>query len=178
MKTLGDSIPNNAVVVDEKIPSGRALRALIRREDPQSYFGLRGGGIGWGIPGALGVKIALPERPVVSLIGEGSALFSIPGLWTAARYRLAIVFVICNNRGYRILKERTYALNAPSARTGTYIGMDLKNPEIDFVGLAHSLGVPGKRVDKIDEVQPILNQALAKNAPFLIDVRIDPGFIE
>ena len=60
MKTLGDSIPNNAVVVDEKIPSGRALRALIRREDPQSYFGLRGGGIGWGIPGALGVKIALP----------------------------------------------------------------------------------------------------------------------
>jgi len=178
MKTLGDSIPNNAVVVDETITSGRALRALIKREDPQSYFGLRGGGIGWGIPGALGVKIALPERPVVSLIGDGSALYSIQGLWTAARYRLAVVFVICNNRGYRILKERTYALNGPSARTGAYIGMNLENPEIDFVGLAHSLGVPGKRVDKIDEVQPILDQALAKNAPFLIDVRIDPKFNE
>jgi benzoylformate decarboxylase len=164
--------------VDETITSGRALRALIRSEDPKSYFGLRGGGIGWGIPGALGVKIALPDRPVVSLIGDGSALYSIQGIWTAARYRLAVVFVICNNRGYRILKERTHALKGFSARTGSYIGMDLEDPVIDFVGLAHSLGVPGERLEKIEEIRPALKKALEKDSPYLIDVGIDPRFKE
>jgi benzoylformate decarboxylase len=178
MKTIGDSLPANAVVVDETITSGRALRALIRSEDPKGYFGLRGGGIGWGIPGALGVKIAMPDRPVVSLIGDGSALYSMQGLWTAARYRLAVVFVICNNRGYRILKERTHALKGFSARTGSYIGMDLEDPVIDFVGLARSLGVLGERLEKIEQIRPGLKKAMEKDGPYLIDVGIDPRFKE
>jgi len=178
MKTIGDSLPANAVVVDETISSGRTLRALIRREDPKSYFGMRGGGIGWGIPAALGIKLALADRPVVALIGDGSALYSFQGLWTAARYRLAVVFIICNNRGYRILKERTYALGGFSARSDVYVGMDLENPEIDFVGLARSLGVPAERLDKIEEVEPVLTQALKKEGPFLIDVQIDRRFKE
>jgi benzoylformate decarboxylase len=176
MKTIGDCLPARAIVVDETITSGRTLRAFLRSEDPKSYFGLRGGGIGWGLPAALGVKIALPDRPVVALIGDGSVLYSIQGLWTAARYRLGVVFVICNNRGYRILKERTYAIKGLSARTDSYVGMDLEDPEIDFVGLSRSLGVPAERLEKIEDVPSLIEKALKKDGPFLIDIKIDPRF--
>ncbi len=178
MKTIGDSLPADAVVVDETISSGRTLRALIGREDSKSYFGMRGGGIGWGIPAALGVRLALADRPVVALIGDGSALYSFQALWTAARYRLGVVVIICNNRGYRILKERTYALGGFSARSNVYVGMDLENPEINFVGLARSLGVPGERLEKIEEVEPVLIRALKMQGPFLVDVQIDGRFKE
>jgi len=176
MEVICDSLPGDAVVVDETISSGRELRALLRSEDAKSYFGLRGGGIGWGIPAALGVKVALPDRPLVALIGDGSALYSYQGLWTAAHYGLAVVFVICNNTGYRILKERTYALGSFSAKTDSYIGMDLERPEIDFVGLARALGVPGERCQKIQEVKPALARALKHGGPLLIDIQLDRSF--
>jgi len=175
-EAICDSLPANAVVIDETISSGRELRALLRSEDAKSYFGIRGGGIGWGIPAALGVKLALSDRPLVALIGDGSAMYSYQGLWTAAHYGLAVVFIICNNSGYRILKERTYALGSFSAKTDSYIGMDLQRPEIDFVGLASALGVPGVRLEKIQEVKPALTRALEHKGPFLIDVQLDRSF--
>ena len=149
---------------------------LFRGEDPKSYFGIRGGGIGWGLPAALGVKVALGDRPVVALIGDGSALYAIQGLWTAAHYGLTVVFVICNNGGYRILKQRTHALQGISAKTNRYIGMDLEGPSVDFVGLAGSLGVPGERVGKTQEVRKALAGALARRGPYLIDALIDRTF--
>jgi len=176
MEAVCDILPANAVVVDETISSGRALRALYKSEDPHSYYGMRGGGIGWGIPAALGVKLALGDRPVVALIGDGSAMYSFQGLWTAAHYGLPVVFVICNNNSYRILKERTYALGGFSAQTGSYIGMDLERPGIDFVGLARALGVPGERCEKIQEVKAALARALSQQGPVLIDVHLDHSF--
>jgi benzoylformate decarboxylase len=176
MEVIGDNLPVNAVVVDETISSGAGLRALLRSEDPKSYFGMRGGGIGWGIPAALGVKLALGDRPVVALIGDGSAMYAFQGLWTAAHYGLAVVFVICNNSEYRILKQRTYALQSFSARADRYIGMDLEEPAVDFVGLARSLGVPGERVEKTREVKQAIDGALARGGPYLIDVPIDRSF--
>jgi benzoylformate decarboxylase len=176
MEAICDTLPANAVLVDETISSGGGLRTLLRSEDPKSYFGMRGGGIGWGLPAALGVRLALGDRPVVALVGDGSALYAIQGLWTAAHYGLAVVFVICNNGGYRILKQRTHALQSFSARDDRYIGMDLEEPAVDFVGLARSLGVPGERVGKIQDVKQVLAGALARGGPFLIDVSIDRGF--
>ena len=176
IETIGSSLPANAVVVDETISSGRDLRALFKSEDPKSYFGMRGGGIGWGIPAALGVKLALADRPVVALIGDGSAMYSYQGLWTAAHYGLAVIFVICNNGGYRILKERTHALGGFSAKANSYIGMDLERPAIDFVGLARALGVPGERCEKIQEVKTALTRALTQQGPVLIDVQLDRNF--
>jgi len=173
---ISDSLPRNAVLVDESISSGRALKDLLKSEDPKSYFGLRGGGIGWGLPAALGVKLALAERPVVALIGDGSTMYSFQGLWTAAHYGLGVVFVICNNSGYRILKERTYALGGFSAKADSYIAMDLEQPPIDFVGLARSLGVSGKRAETTREVEQVLTGALAQSGPFLMDVAIDRSF--
>jgi benzoylformate decarboxylase len=176
MEVISDSLPPGAALVDESISSGRALRDLMKSEDPRSYFGHRGGGIGWGIPAALGVRLALSDRPVVALVGDGSAMYSFQGLWTAAHYGLRVVIVICNNSGYRILKERTYALQGFSAKTDSYVAMDLEQPPIDFIGLARSLGVPGKRAETTQEVKQTLTQALAQDGPFLIEVAIDRRF--
>lgn len=176
MEAVSDSLPANAVVVDEAISSGRDLRALYKSEDPHSYYGLRGGGIGWGIPASLGIKLALGDRPVVALIGDGSAMYSFQGLWTAAHYGLAVTFVICNNSSYRILKERTHALGGFSAKADSYVGMDLEQPAIDFVGLAKALGVPGERVDKVKNVKQALGRAWQQKGPFLIDVVTDRRF--
>jgi benzoylformate decarboxylase len=176
MEVISESLPRNATLVDESISSGRALRDLLKTEDPKSYFGHRGGGIGWGIPAALGVRLALRERPVVALVGDGSAMYSFQGLWTAAHYSLGVVFVICNNSSYRILKERTYALQGFSAKADSYVAMDLEQPPIDFVGLAQSLGIPGKRAERAQEVKQALTHALAQDGPFLIEVAIDRSF--
>jgi benzoylformate decarboxylase len=178
METVADSLPPNAVMVDETISSGRGLTTFLRSEDRHSFYGMRGGGIGWGIPAALGIKVALPDRPVVGLIGDGSAMYSFQGLWTAARYGLAVVFVICNNRGYRILKERTHALGGFSAKSGSYVGMDLEQPYIDFISLSRSLGVPAERCEKLGEFKHLLSHALALDGPFLIDVQVDGSFKE
>jgi benzoylformate decarboxylase len=134
-----------ATIVDETISSGAGVRQFFRCADAKSFFGLRGGGIGWGLPAALGVKLALGDRPVVALIGDGSAMYTSQALWTAAHESLAVVYVIFNNSSYRILKQRTHALKGFSAADDVYIGMDLDRPRIDFVGLARSLGVAGGR---------------------------------
>jgi benzoylformate decarboxylase len=132
---------------DESISSGPGY-SLFRCADAKSFFGLRGGGIGWGLPAALGAKLALPGRPVVAMIGDGSAMYTSQALWTAAQESLAFVYVIFNNGSYRILKQRTHALKGFSAADDVYVGMDLDRPRIDFVGLARALGVPGELVEK------------------------------
>ncbi|MFI4988530.1 MAG: thiamine pyrophosphate-binding protein [Alphaproteobacteria bacterium] len=176
LEAIGERLPTDAVVVDESISSGGSLRQLLKSDDPQSFFGNRGGGIGWGLPAAIGVKLALPERPVVALIGDGSAMYSCQGLWTAAHYRIAVVFVILNNRSYRILKQRVNALKGHAAQSDIYVAMDLVDPAIDFVGLARSLGITAGHAATIPEALHLLSEALASGAPALIDVAIDPAF--
>ena len=125
---IGEILPKDTVVVDETVSSGGGLRQLVRSDDAQSFFGLRGGGIGWGLPASVGVKIALPDRPVICLSGDGSAMYTIQSLWTAARYKIGVVFVIFNNTSYRILKQRLFAQRGYAAQLDTYVGMELNNP--------------------------------------------------
>jgi benzoylformate decarboxylase len=160
-------------VVEEALSSGPGIRQLIRADDPQSYFGLRGGGIGWGLPAAIGVKLALPERPVVGLIGDGSAMYTCQALWTAARYRIGVVFVILNNKSYRILKQRVRALRGHAEQVGNYVGMELLDPAIDFLGLARSLGIAAERASTVHEATDLIAQGLKGNGSLLIDVDID-----
>ncbi len=176
MHELARAIPPEATLIDETISSAAGLRHFFKCADAKSFFGLRGGGIGWGLPAALGVKLALGRRPVVALVGDGSAMYTCQALWTAARESLAVVYVIFNNTSYRILKQRTLALKGFSAEDDTYVAMDLDRPYIEFVGLAKSLGVPGERVEKSADVGPAMGRALASGGPYLIDVRIDPSF--
>jgi benzoylformate decarboxylase len=173
---VAQATPAGATIVDETISSAAGVRTFYRCEDAKSFFGLRGGGIGWGLPAAIGVKLALPQRPVVALIGDGSAMYTCQGLWTAAHESVPVVFVIFNNASYRILKQRTLALKGFSAEDDHYVGMDLDRPLIDHVGLAKSFGVPGERVEKVAEVGPAMGRALASGGPYLIDARIDPHF--
>ena len=173
---VAQATPPGATIVDETISSGAGVRTFFKCEDAKSYFGLRGGGIGWGLPAAIGVKLALPQRPVVALIGDGSAMYTCQGLWTAAHDSVPVVFVIFNNASYRILKQRTLGLKGFSAEDDVYVGMDLDKPLIDHVGLAKSFGVPGERIEKVSEVGPAMGRALASGGPYLIDVRIDSTF--
>jgi benzoylformate decarboxylase len=172
LAALGSDLPADTIIIEELLSSNPGIRDLIRCDLPDSFFGLRGGGIGMAAPQAVGAKIAKPDRPVVALIGDGSALYSIQVLWTAAHERLAVVFIIFNNRSYHILKQRTRALGGHSAQTLRFVAMDLDDPPIDFVGLATSLGVPATRVATLDDFRNALAAALAAKTPRLIDVTI------
>jgi benzoylformate decarboxylase len=176
IQAIARAVPPDTTVVDETISSGQGLRTFFRCADAQSFYGLRGGGIGWGLPAALGVKLALPGRPVVALVGDGSAMYTNQALYTAARDGIAVLYVILNNASYRILKQRTLALKGFSAEDDRYVGMDLDRPLIDWVSLAGSLGVPGERLEKTAEVGPAVGRALSSGGPYLLDVRIDPSF--
>jgi benzoylformate decarboxylase len=169
-------LPRDAVVVEEALSSGGGMRQLIRSDDPQSFFGLRGGGIGWGLPAAIGVKLALPDRPVVALIGDGSAMYTCQALWTVAHHGIAVAFVILNNRSYRILKQRLHALRGHAAQTDLYVGMELTDPPIDFVALARSMGVAAERATTVAEATDLLATAVAGGAPMLIEVELDRAF--
>jgi benzoylformate decarboxylase len=176
LDAIGDMLPKDAVVIEEVLSSAPGIRSLIRSDDPQSYYGLRGGGIGWGIPAAIGIKLALPHRPVVALVGDGSAMYTIQALWTAAHDRIGVVFVILNNRSYRILKQRLLALRGHAEQVDTYVGMELVDPPIDFVGLARSLGVAAEHVKTVHDATDLVAHGIKSNAPLLIDVDLDPAF--
>ena len=173
IQAIGEALPADAVVIDETVSSGVGLRRFLKSNDPQSFFGLRGGGIGWGLPAAIGAKLAIPERPVVALIGDGSALYTIQGLWTAAHEKLSMVFVVINNSSYRILKQRTNAMKALAAQTDRYVGMDLDNPRVDFVAVARGFGVAAHRVTRLSELSDMLAAGLRADGPTLIDVEVD-----
>ena len=170
---LGEIMPGNAIIVDETLSSGTHLTDLLPLNDEFAYFGLRGGGIGSGLPQAIGVKLGNPDRPVIALVGDGSSMFSIQSLWTAAHENIAVTFVIFNNRSYRILKQRTLALASHAASTGKLVGMDLNDPPIDFVALAKSIGVAAVQVDTLDRFQSEFLRSLDSATPRLIEVLIE-----
>ena len=172
MVALVETIPPDAVVVDEGLVTSRPLLDLYPFRDRDAYYGLASGGIGFAIAGAVGISLAHPERRVVALIGDGSAMYGVQALWTAAHLGLPITYVIANNRGYRILKERIVAYGGRESSTG----MDLRQPEIDFAALAESLGVPARRVSAPDEFRDAMREGLVRAGPALLDVAVAEGF--
>jgi benzoylformate decarboxylase len=164
--------PKNTVLVDESVTSTAFVRTLFTLNEPRTFFYAKGGSLGLGLPEAVGVKLAMPERPVICSVGDGTALYTIQGLWTAARYGLAIVFVVFNNASYMILKGGLVAMKGASAESGIFTGMDITNPEVDFVKLAESMGLGARRVSKAAELRPALDWALNESGPTLLDVAI------
>lgn len=169
---LAAAIPPDAIVVDESITAFGDVVATMDLARPGDYYGCRGGGIGQGIAGAIGVKIAEPERPVVAISGDGSAMYSIQALWTALHHDLAIVFVILANREYRVLKHNAdiyrASFDAPSNKP--YPHMDLSDPTLDFAELARSFGMPARTVQAPEEVGPALGGALASGGPAVLEL--------
>ena len=132
-----EAMPDNAILVDEGLTSSRQITALRPHRDRYGYHALASGGIGWGLPASVGVSLANPDRPVVCYSGDGSSMYSIQSLWTAANHKLPLTFVIVNNGGYRIIKQRLLAFHGDDH----YVGMDFIDPPVDFTGVAKSLGL-------------------------------------
>lgn len=158
-------------IVDEAIATASHLRSFLNNGSTRQYSFLRGGALGWGMPAAVGFSLGLGRRPVVSLVGDGAAMYSPQALWTAAHEDLPVTFVVINNREYNVLKN--FMRSQPhylSARTGEFIGMDLAKPAIDFIALAASLGVPGRRLTRADEIHVAVREAVASCRPSLIEI--------
>jgi benzoylformate decarboxylase len=176
---LAEVLPENVAVVEESpTTTGCYLERIGALKNTSGYFAQRGWALGWGMNCAIGVQLAWPDRPVLAITGDGSALYGIQGLWTAARYQLPVTFVITNNRQYKILKECAQVLNLPQAAEGNYMGLDIVDPVIDYVALAESLGVRACRVAEPDQVSDVVKESLAGNEPRLVEVPVrapDPG---
>jgi benzoylformate decarboxylase len=176
LKRLGEVMPEDAIIIEELLSSGmNMVRSLLPATRPDSWFGMRGGGIGVALPQAVAMKLANPDRPVVALSGDGSLMYSAAALWTLAHYKLPVITIVFNNSSYRILKQRTRAIGDHAARADHYPAMDLTEPAIDFMALAAAHGVQGVRVDSIAGLIAAFEAALASDAPTLIEVPVARG---
>jgi benzoylformate decarboxylase len=164
-----EAMPENAILVDEGLTSGRQILALRPHRDRYGYHALASGGIGWGLPASVGVSMANPTRPVVCYSGDGSAMYSIQALWTAAHHKLPLNVVICNNGGYRIIKQRLLAFHGDDH----YVGMDFADPPVDFAGIAKSLGVEAIKITDASELKSKLSSAFGRPGAKLIEVVVD-----
>ena len=172
MADLRTCLPDNAVIYNEAITASADLLRTLPLSEPGTFFGNHGGGIGQGMPGALGVKLARPDQPVVALIGDGSAMYTIQSLWTAAHYNLNVVYIILSNQSYRILKYNMNRYRRGLKETSTlFPAMDLIDPPLDFIKIAAGHGVPGRLVEHPDHIIPALEQALSTDGPYLLEIR-------
>ena len=176
---LARQLPSNAIIFDEVLTHSDELCRWLTPEVPGQFFQTRGGSLGVGIPGAIGIKLAHPERPVIGLTGDGGSMYTIQALWTAAHYNIGAKLVICNNHSYRLLKfnlldywqqQGLKPQELPSSFPGFF---DLQGPELDFVGLARAMGVAGLRVTQPAEIAPAIQTMLKHEGPFLIDLVVD-----
>ncbi|MBI4220080.1 MAG: thiamine pyrophosphate-binding protein [Chloroflexi bacterium] len=176
MAELAGAMPPETVLVDDSISSKAAVMGAFKFDTPGSMYAQRGGAIGWGMGGALGVKLAQPDRPVIAVLGDGSAMMTVQGLWTAANYQIPVVYMICNNASYRILKVnmRVYhqmVLDRTPDLTGL-VGMDFGKP-FDFARIASAFDIAGERVADPAKLGPAIRKAVDSGRPAVIDVEID-----
>ena len=175
MSSLARVLPDDVAVVEEAVTTtGNVLERLGALKNTSGYFAHRGWALGWGLGVAIGAKLAWPDRPVLATLGDGAAMYGIQGLWTAAREKLPVTFVIANNRQYEILKSGSIAFDLPAAKQGRFKGLDLSDPQIDYVALAKSFGVDAISVTEPDELSEVVAESLAGDVPRLIEVPIQP----
>jgi benzoylformate decarboxylase len=173
MAAIANVLPDNVAVVEEAVTTTNTyFERLGALRNATGYFGHRGWALGWGLGCAIGVKLAWPDRPVLAMLGDGASLYGIQGLWTAAHERIPVTFVLCNNAQYQILKVGAKGLDLPHAQSGRFVGMDLVEPEVDFVALARSFGVRAERVTEPEAVQEAVKASLSGDEPRLIEVPI------
>lgn len=168
------TLPENAVVVDEANTSGVALPAALAYAPRHSLLTLTGGAIGQGLPVATGAALAAPDRPVLSLQADGSAMYTIQALWTQVREHLDITTVIFNNAAYAILRLELVRTGAGAAGDRSAPMLDLSEPTTDFVALANGMGMPAERVSTADALAEALRRAYAEPGPHLIEAMIAP----
>jgi acetolactate synthase I/II/III large subunit len=167
---IGAVMPERAIVVDESNTSGVPLAAATAGAPAHDWLTLTGGAIGFGIPTAVGAAVAAPDRPVLCLESDGSAMYTISGLWTQAREKLDVTTVIYNNGAYDILRielQRVGVGEAPGPKALDLL--DLSRPTMDFVKISEGMGVPARRVTTAEEFADALRTAFAEPGPHLIE---------
>jgi acetolactate synthase-1/2/3 large subunit len=168
--SIGALLPENAIVADEAVTTGRAFFAPTKAANPHDWLSNMGGSIGMGLPVATGAAIACPDRKVIALEGDGSAAYTMQALWTQAREGLDVTTVLFANRSYQILKGELANVGAGNPGRKALDMLNLDRPDIDWVGLARSMGVPGARVTEMDDFNRRFAEGIATSGPFLVEV--------
>ena len=174
-REMARAIGPKVAIVDEAPATLGTLRAFLSTESTRQYSFARGA-LGWGMPAAVGFSLGIDRAPVVSIVGDGAALYSPQALWTAAHERLPVTFVVINNREYNILKK--FMRSQPhyaSVRANRFIAMDIIDPAIDFLALAASMGLPARRIDRAADIAPALEAAISSRVPNLIEIPVSPA---
>jgi acetolactate synthase-1/2/3 large subunit len=169
--TLAALLPENAIVVEDAVTSGRPLFAATYNAAPHDWLQITGGAIGFGFPCATGAAIACRERKVVCLQADGAGMYTLQALWTQAREQLDLVNVVFANRIYKILHGELLAVGAQPGRASNEL-FDLARPELDWVKLAGGMGVEAARVETLEAFADLFKSACARRGPFLIEFRI------
>jgi acetolactate synthase-1/2/3 large subunit len=162
--------PENAIIVDEGITSALTYNSLTARVPPHSVMGVTGGAIGYGMPCATGAAIACPDRPVINIQADGSALYTVQALWTQAREALNVTTLICSNRSYNILKMELSRAGTASPGSKARSLIDFDSPAIGWTKIASGFGVPGVSVDTAEGLARELGRALVEPGPHLIEM--------
>ena len=174
MTEIRDAMSPGTVIVDECWSSSGMLRQVLNLTKPKTFFRSRkGGSIGWGLPGALGVNLGLPDKLVVSVSGDGGAAWSIQSLWTAARYRIPVTFVITNNATYRQVKLVRKIVLGDYPLNEKHEGMELDDPVLNFSMMARSMGVKGETVKDPGDLGRALKAAFDSGEPRLVEVFVE-----
>ena len=175
-QAIGALLPENAIISDEAQTSGVQLPAFTANAPRHDLLTLTGGAIGQGLPVAIGAAVACPERPVLALVGDGSAMYTSQALWTMVREDLDITVIVFNNRSYAILNVELERVGAEGAGDKAKAQLDLSDPPIDFAGLARSMGMSATRVSTAEGFNRALQHALDEPGPHLIDAIVPSAF--
>jgi benzoylformate decarboxylase len=174
MHELKQVLPENSLVFSEGVTNGKHVEMAIAPSEPAQLVKVRGGGIGPGLPGALGAALARPDKKVVGVCSDGAAMYSITALWTAAHHRIPVTYVMLSNRAYRILKLNMLEYLGEGASGREFVAMDLTEPELRFDRLAEAMGVPSRRVEDPEELPSVLQEAVShRGGPYLVDVVLE-----
>tara|TARA_B100000745_G_C20144489_1_gene392448 strand:+ start:111 stop:1769 length:1659 start_codon:yes stop_codon:yes gene_type:complete len=177
MFELSNALPENAIVVDDSLSNRAMFRHYFQASERGDIRGVRGQSIGGGIGATMGTQCANPERPVFGVIGDGSAMMTIQGLWTAANDNIPCIFVICNNGMYRILRTNFNIYQKDVLGLSETSGENLLYSEFatpfDMAAIANSMGVHGERIIEPSEIKPAVDRAVASGKPALLDIIID-----
>jgi len=173
MSELADAILPDTILFDESITAGGYLMRYLRFSETGSHYRAAGGGLGPGMPNPIGIKLARPDRPVISVVGDGAALYTIQALWTAAHHKIPVTWVIANNAAYRILKLNMIEYLGEGAAGRKFVAMDMTDPTVDFPAVAAAFGVKGVRIEHPDQLGDAVREAQKANEPRLIDVTIE-----
>ncbi len=173
MSELADAMLPGTVLFDESVTAGGYLMRYLRFAETASHYRAAGGGLGPGMPNPIGIKLARPDRPVLSVVGDGAALYTIQALWTAAHHKIPVTWVVANNRSYRILKLNMLEYLGEGAAGRRFVEMDINDPPLDFAQIAVAFGVKGVRVERPDEIGEAVREAQKAGEPRLVDVVIE-----